>query len=72
MKGFFELRNETHHVSSPEEALRSILTRMFTSQNDRPQNPNIAVFFTNGRTNEKQQLFEAANQAKARGGWIRK
>ena len=40
---------------------------MFTSGNDRPNVPNIAVFFTDGKATDKKQLFEAANEAKSKG-----
>ena len=40
---------------------------MFTSANDRPNVPNIAVFFTDGKATDKKQLFEAANEAKSKG-----
>ena len=40
---------------------------MFTNANDRPNNPNIAVFFTDGKASDKKLLFEAANEAKSKG-----
>ena len=43
---------------------------MFTSGNDRPNVPNIAVFFTDGKATDKKQLFEAANEAKSKGSQV--
>ena len=50
-----------------DEALKALSTMMFTEANDRSQNPNIAVFFTDGKATDKKRLFEAANEAKSKG-----
>ena len=50
-----------------EAAFRALNSMMFTSGNDRPNVPNIAVFFTDGKATDKKQLFEAANEAKSKG-----
>ena len=55
------------HFCYIEAAFRALNSMMFTSGNDRPNVPNIAVFFTDGKATDKKQLFEAANEAKSKG-----